>query len=189
MDTNAHESIDERQARRIAENMGYVVREAGRRAKRHPSVAIEDLIQEGLLAIVMADERFDGSHGCRFLTYACHWIRQRMDRWVMNNAKTVRLPTYQWRPGGIFTSQVSIDEPLFCDSDQTLADVLPVDETVTEAAETADIGELLEEALAQLKPAQARTLRKRFFENKLHREYAALRKLRQKTDILRKAAA
>lgn len=53
---------------------------------------MEDLMQEGYLALYPAIENYDPAAGCKFLTYASHWIRQGMQRYLQNNGSCMRLP-------------------------------------------------------------------------------------------------
>lgn len=55
---------------------------------------IEDLLQEGNIGLMNGIEKFDVSKGVKLSTYATYWIRQRIDRYVQNNGKTVRLPVH-----------------------------------------------------------------------------------------------
>lgn len=65
-------------------------------AKRYEGSAdLDDLDQEGYLALYAAIENYDPAHGCKFLTYAEYWIRQRMQRYIQNNG-TVRIPVHEW---------------------------------------------------------------------------------------------
>jgi RNA polymerase nonessential primary-like sigma factor len=60
----------------------------------HRGVALDDLIEEGNLGLIHALEKFDPDRGFRFSTYATWWIRQRIERSIMNQARTVRLPVH-----------------------------------------------------------------------------------------------
>ena len=61
------------------------------------NIPLEDLIQEGNLGLLKAIERFDWKKGFRFSTYATWWIRQSIERAIMNQARPIRLPVHRLR--------------------------------------------------------------------------------------------
>jgi RNA polymerase primary sigma factor len=65
-------------------------------AKRYQGhgVALLDLVQEGVIGLIRAVEKFDWRRGFKFSTYATWWIRQAVQRGVANKARTIRIPTH-----------------------------------------------------------------------------------------------
>jgi RNA polymerase primary sigma factor len=65
-------------------------------AKRYhsPEMPLLDLIQEGILGLIRAVEKFDWRRGFKFSTYATWWIRQAVQRGIANKARTIRVPVH-----------------------------------------------------------------------------------------------
>jgi RNA polymerase primary sigma factor len=64
-------------------------------AKRYPpgDLNLLDLIQEGILGLIRAAEKFDWRRGFKFSTYATFWIRQAIQRGIENKSRAIRIPT------------------------------------------------------------------------------------------------
>ncbi|MFP6816010.1 MAG: RNA polymerase sigma factor RpoS [Pseudomonadales bacterium] len=86
-------SGDEAGRRRMIEsNLRLVVKISRRYLNR--GLALLDLIEEGNLGLIHAVEKFDPERGFRFSTYATRWIRQTIERAIMNQTRTIRLPIH-----------------------------------------------------------------------------------------------
>jgi RNA polymerase primary sigma factor len=78
--------------RMINSNLRLVVSQA-RRYQGH-GLPMEDLVQEGMLGLIRAVEKFDWRRGFKFSTYGTLWIRQAIQRGLQNTGRTIRVPVH-----------------------------------------------------------------------------------------------
>src|SRR5215212_2337403 len=115
----------EAKERLINSNLRLVVSNARRYMRQ--DLNLLDLIQEGILGLIRASEKFDWRKGYKFSTYATFWIRQSIQRGIANKARTIRIPVH-----------IGQRERKIARAEQKLATELgrpPTDEEVAAAAE------------------------------------------------------
>jgi RNA polymerase primary sigma factor len=120
----------------INANLRLVVSQA-RRYQGH-GLPMEDLVQEGMLGLIRAVEKFDWRRGFKFSTYGTLWIRQAIQRGLQNHGRTIRVPVH------VAQRQVKVRK---IESElNTKLSREPTDEEIAEAAELSieEVSELRE---------------------------------------------
>ncbi|GBQ25721.1 DNA-directed RNA polymerase subunit sigma [Acetobacter estunensis NRIC 0472] len=77
----------------VTANLRYVEMVARRRGQKQ-HMALEDLVQEGVIGLMRATDLYDPDRGFRFKTYATWWIEQRIQRAIADSDRLVRLPVH-----------------------------------------------------------------------------------------------
>lgn len=143
----------------------YIRREANKlkSAAAVQGIGIDDLVQEGLAAAVMAAQRFDPTVGTNFLTYAAFWIRQHLLRALRENHVKIGERTREaLRSRGALPPIFSLDVQVI-EGGATRAELLAGDTSSPhEEAELNAEALGLHQAMAQLKPRYREVLTRRF---------------------------
>lgn len=146
----------------IQEHMGFIHQTAWKWSQ-WSGCDIQDLVQEGRIAIGEADVRFDEARGFKFLTFARWYIEKRIRRFVQNHRDTIRIPVHL--AGKVRIPTVSLDAPIGDDDHgSTVADLVGVCEDHAKGLADEETSDLLRRAMKRLpKPHQA-VIKARFFD-------------------------
>jgi RNA polymerase sigma factor (sigma-70 family) len=153
---------------RLTKHEGWVWKMAHYWHGRNPTVALEDLAQEGRLGIIHAHPRFQESFGANFLTFARHHINQRMRLFVHWTCDTIRVPDGKFATARIPT--FSLDAPCGENGDMRMMDMIAAPEAEEQLHEQGDVMELMNAALAELPERDRQILKDLYIEGKTLRE-------------------
>jgi len=88
----AARAVSDARHRLVQSNVGLVFHVAGK--FQHRGMALSDLVQEGMLGLLKAVDRFDYQRGFRFSTYATWWIRHHIGRALSDKSRLIRVPVH-----------------------------------------------------------------------------------------------
>lgn len=143
------------------------------------SLSVEDLVQDGMIGLLKACERFDPARGKAFSTYASYWIKHCIRRSITNTDRLVRLPVHKadslYRVGELKRERVAhLDAPLSEDGG-SLHDVLPSDADPEAELERVEREELARELLTELDDGARDLMVARFWDERTLAEIGASR--------------
>ena len=137
------------------------------------STQYEDLVQEGLLGLCKAAEKYEESYGVKFLTYAQYWINAYISSYCFEQMRVVRIPrntaVAAWKEGkSHYRSAMSIDTGFATDDEKQGFNVLDMlgfvkDPSCDEDHDMRAMNERLKQAMRGLKPRVRETLIARFW--------------------------
>ena len=132
----------------VLQNVGLVRRVVGGFDERHR----DDLMQEGMIGLLNAAEKYDPSRGTAFSTYATWWIRVNITRYLREQRGPVKAPlTVPGKRLDPFPMALSLDAPLGADDETTHIDRLVDDADLEADALRADLSVQVQELISATK--------------------------------------
>lgn len=138
-------------------------------ARKYPRMGMElsDMVQEGVIGLLIAARRYKPDLGHRFSTYAFHWVRQTMMRALHNKCNLIRWP--DWRAPELITANLKGEDEGFGAGERAVLSVpsplsfasLPMNDPVESLARE-EASDAIHEVLAGLKPIQKEVIMRRF---------------------------
>jgi RNA polymerase primary sigma factor len=155
---------------RLQEHHPWVRREAIRLSEAFGASCVEDdLVQEGLMGIVQADQRYEIERGVKFLTYAIWWIRHFQVRWLKEHFANVRIPDGKFER--VKFGYVRLDQPVGEESSDTLMDIVPAPNGCPRhEAEDNDAIRVLRESLCELSCKQFEAVKLVYLDGKTFKQ-------------------